>query len=172
MKIRTAHVVAMTVVLLALAIAACGGVAGPAAGQGPGSINAATVKACDDILAFEHGDADGTFNQEPASVKALHDARHTPLENDLAAWIKAMNAAGRHDRLTRGRRGHGPRRDVLGSRDLCAERMGGRGTIRRHPRGRAVAQGGMRLESDHTQEKDNACLTALSRLSMRTSACG
>jgi hypothetical protein len=92
-KIRTAHVVAMTAVLPALGIAACGGASGPAAGQDPGSITAATVKACDDILAFEHSDADGTFNQEPASVRALYDARHTPLENDLAAWIKAMNAA-------------------------------------------------------------------------------
>jgi hypothetical protein len=92
-KIRTAHVVAMTAVLPALGIAACGSASGPAAGSGPGTTTAATVKACDDILAFENSDADGTFNQEPASARALRDARHTPLENDLAAWIKAMTAA-------------------------------------------------------------------------------
>jgi hypothetical protein len=33
------------------------------------------------------------FSQDPASVRALHDARHTPLENDLAAWVNAMEAA-------------------------------------------------------------------------------
>jgi hypothetical protein len=92
-KIRTAHAVAMTTVLLALGIAACGGTSGPPAGQGPGSINAATARACDDIVAFERSDASDTFNQDPASVKALRDARHTRLENDLAAWIESMNAA-------------------------------------------------------------------------------
>ena len=92
MKIRTTRVVAMTAVLPALGIAACGGASGPAAGQDPGSISAATVKACDDILAFENSDAEGTFNQEPASVKALHDAGHTPLFFALYFGMTGLHA--------------------------------------------------------------------------------
>jgi len=89
---QTARAAAMTTVLLALGTVACGGTSGPAAGQGPGSISAATARACNDIVAFERSHASDTFNQDPASVKALRDARHTPLENDLAAWVKTLNA--------------------------------------------------------------------------------
>jgi hypothetical protein len=92
---RAAGTVAVIGILLPLVIAACG-VSGSVAGR-PASVRAATVKAYDDILAFEHSDAAGTFNQESASAVALRDARHTPLEADLAAWVKALDAAGSDD---------------------------------------------------------------------------
>jgi hypothetical protein len=74
---------------------ACGSSSGPAVQPGSGlttsGVHAATVKACGDILAFEDSKtATSTFDEDPASARALRDARHTPLEADLVDWIKAI----------------------------------------------------------------------------------
>jgi hypothetical protein len=93
-KIRTAHVVAMTAVLLALVIAACGGVSGPAAGQRPGS-------SCDqqgyaDVALWPGSTADEGINEQGSYVRSRVDrggldkgrrADFASGERDLAAVI-------------------------------------------------------------------------------------
>jgi hypothetical protein len=82
-------------ILVSAGVTACGNTSGQAVQPGSGltasGVHAATVKACNDILAFENSKtATDTFDEDPASARALRDARHTPLEAHLVAWIKAI----------------------------------------------------------------------------------
>lgn len=87
----------IALVVLVLALAACGSpshTAAVARATPSFSVRAATVQACKTVLAFENGNANDNFGQDPASVQALNQAEDTPLEADLQAWVNDLQDSG------------------------------------------------------------------------------
>ena len=82
--------VGAVVVAAAIAVLAIRDISSHGGSASTFSFHAATIKACNDVLAFQDGNATDTFAYDPASIKALNDADDTPLEVDLQAWVNDL----------------------------------------------------------------------------------